>query len=249
MLTSGNIIDDADYDVKIGIGCGPDSKYVETSVRAMNNPNILIYRDPQKLASDLADGVIDAAVRGDMSSSKLLPLVKKALDVPSLDRAVLLNYRDRVVLLAPVGIDEGWTIEDRINMAKLSEKLMKDLGSDTVRIAVMSGGRSEDIGRNDVVDRSIIDAMEIVKTLNKDGYDSYHAQILLEDALDEADVIIAPNGITGNVIFRSMHFIGGVPALGAPVLNTDKVFIDTSRVKTDYTDSICLAIKLAGMRK
>ncbi len=66
--------------------------------------------------------------------------------------------------------------------------------------------------------------------------------------MEEADVIIAPNGIVGNIIFRSMHFIGGCPAYGAPLINTDKVFVDTSRVKTDYTDSIILAMKLAEMK-
>jgi predicted methyltransferase MtxX (methanogen marker protein 4) len=63
--------------------------------------------------------------------------------------------------------------------------------------------------------------------------------------VDEADLIIAPDGITGNLIFRTMHFIGDALALGAPVLNIDRVFVDTSRVKTDYIDSIILAMKLA----
>ncbi|MCQ2084683.1 MAG: methanogenesis marker protein Mmp4/MtxX [archaeon] len=249
MLKSDYLLGEDLPNVKVGIGCAPDSKYVETSVRALNNPNVIIYRDPQKLADDLASGVIDAAVRGDMSSSKLLPMVKKALGLTHLQRVVILGYRDKAVLVTPVGIDEGWTIEDRVSMAERSDKLMKKLGCENVRIAIMSGGRDEDIGRNDVVDQTISDAMEIVKQLNKKGYDSYDAEILVEDAVEEADLIVAPNGITGNLIFRTMHFIGGAPAYGAPVINTDKVFVDTSRVKTDYTDSIILAMKLAGMKE
>lgn len=42
-----------------------------------------------------------------------------------------------------------------------------------------------------------------------------------------------------------MHFIGGAKALGAPVVNADKLFIDTSRAKTDYRDSIALAMRLS----
>ncbi|MCQ2079043.1 MAG: methanogenesis marker protein Mmp4/MtxX [archaeon] len=248
MLKSENLLGEDLPNVKVGIGCAPDSKYVETSVRALNNPNVIIYRDPQKLADDLANGVIDAAVRGDMSSSKLLPILKKSLGLDRLQRVVILGYRDKAVLVTPVGIDEGWTVEDRVSMAKRSEKLLKGIGCESVRIAVMSGGRNEDIGRNDVVDQTLSDAMEVVKQLNKDGYNAYDAQILLEDAVEEADLIVAPNGITGNLIFRAMHFIGGAPAFGAPVINTDKVFVDTSRVKTDYTDSLILAMKLAGMK-
>ena len=147
------------------------------------------------------------------------------------------------------GIDEGWSVDDRIDMAMRSEALMKKLGCENVRIAVMSGGRDEDLGRLDVVDESITDAIEIVKRLNKKGYDAYDAQILLEDAVEEADLIIAPNGITGNLIFRTMHFLGNAPAFGAPLINSDKVFVDTSRVKTDFTDCIILAMKLVGMKQ
>ena len=249
MLKSDILLDEDLPNVKVGIGCAPDSKFVEVSVRALNNPNVIIYRDPQKLADDLANGVIDAAVRGDMSSSKLLPLIKKALGLEILERVVIMGYRDKAIFVAPVGIDEGWSVEDRIDMAVRSEALMKKLGCDSVRIAVMSGGRDEDLGRLDVVDETITDAMEIVKRLNKKGYDAYDAQILLEDAVDEADLIIAPNGITGNLIFRTMHFIGNAPAFGAPLINSDKVFVDTSRVKTDFTDCIILAMKLAGMKE
>ena len=236
-------------DVKVGIGCAPDSKYVETSVRMLNNPNVIIYRDAQKLVDDLASGAIDAAVRGDMSSSKLLPLVKKALGLDHLQRMVFLGYREKAVSVAPVGIDEGWTIEDKVSMAERSEELLLSLGAGNVRIAVMSGGRNDDVGRNDSVDETLNDAREVVMQLNRAGYDSYDAQILIEDAVEEADLIIPPNGITGNLIFRCLHFIGDCPALGAPVINTDKVFVDTSRVKVDYTDSLIIAMKLAGMKK
>ena len=62
--------------------------------------------------------------------------------------------------------------------------------------------------------------------------------------IGEADLVIAPDGISGNIIFRALHFIGGAKALGAPVINTDKIFVDTSRAKTDYVDCIALAMKL-----
>lgn len=134
-------------------------------------------------------------------------------------------------------------------MAEEGAALADKLGFKRKKIAVMSGGRTDDLGRNEAVDKTIADALEVTRQLVKKGYDAYHAQILIEDAVEEADIIIAPEGITGNLLFRSMHFIGNIAALGAPVLNTDKVFIDTSRVKTDFTDSIVLAMKLAGLKK
>ena len=249
MLTPNDLLRVDFPDVKVGIGCAPGSKYVETSVRVMDNPNVMIYSDPKKLADDLASGKIDAAVRGDMGSSVLLPLVKDALGLKSLQRLLFMGYRNKVVAMAPVGIDEGWTVDEKVSMAVRSVAFMKRLGSKEPKIAVMSGGRSDDLGRNDFVDKTIKDAVEVVSQLNKKGYEAYHAQILIESAVDDADLIIAPDGIAGNLIFRVMYFIGGAPALGAPVINTDKVFVDTSREKTDYSDAISLAIKLAGMKE
>ena len=92
-------------------------------------------------------------------------------------------------------------------------------------------------------------ALELVDRLNSEGYDAYHAEILIENAVNDADLIIAPDGISGNLIFRTMHLIGGALALGAPVINIDKVFIDTSRAKKDYKDSIALAMRLTEGKK
>ena len=78
----------------------------------------------------------------------------------------------------------------------------------------------------------------------RSGDHAYHAEILIENAVNDADLIIAPDGISGNLIFRTMHLIGGALALGAPIINIDKVFIDTSRAKKDYKDSIALAMRL-----
>ena len=236
-------------DVVVGIGRGSDAGNVERSVAAMKGHDIRIYDDPQALADDLANGTLDAAARGDMSSSKLLPILKGSLGLNKLERVVFLEpISGKMFLMAPVGIDEGWTEDQRYELAKKSVDLARAVGMGT-RIAVMSGGRCEDYGRCKAVDHSIDAARYIVKKLTEDGYDAYHSQILIEDAVNEADILIAPEGITGNIIFRTLHFIGGAAALGAPVVNTDKVFVDTSRVKTDYRDSLALTMLLTELRK
>lgn len=249
MFTSNSLLEDEVSDVRIGIGRGTDKGYVESSVRAVNGKNIIIYDDPKKMIDDLYAGKLDAAVRGDMSSSKLLPFLKEEAGVDSLERLVLLEpLNSKLIFLAPVGIDEGWTVEQKFDMAKRSLALMKRLGAGQ-RVAVMSGGRNEDKGRCPAVDKTIDDANILVKMLTDAGYDAYNAQILIEDAVDDADLIIAPDGIAGNLIFRVLHFIGEAKALGAPVLNIDKIFVDTSRVKNNYVDPIMLAQRLTEERR
>ncbi len=244
MFTTESLLSSDLPKVRVGIGRGTDAGNVERSVEAMKQYDVRIYDDPEKLADDLAEGRIDAAIRGDMSSSVLLPILKKKLGVTALERIVFLELLSgKMIIMAPVGIDEGWTVGQRAELARKSVAMAKRVGLGE-KIAVMSGGRCEDVGRCKAVDRSIANAREISKTLQDEGYDAYHCQILIEDAVNKADILIAPEGITGNIIFRTLHFIGGAKALGAPIVNIDKVFIDTSRVKTDYTDSIALAMRL-----
>jgi len=235
-------------DVCVGIGRGTDTKHVEKSARAFKE-KVKIYDDAKELVDDLFSGKIDAAVRGDMPSSELLHILKDRAGVKELERLVIMEpKKGRAFFMAPVGIDEGYTVEEKYWIAVRAIKLMKEMGAGT-RIAVMSGGRSDDKGRNEAVDRTINDAEELVARLQKEGYNAYHAEILIEAALEEADLIITPDGITGNLIFRTMHFIGDAIAMGAPVLNIDKVFVDTSRAKTDYMDSIILAMRLVEGKK
>jgi putative methanogen marker protein 4 len=233
-------------EVTVGIGSSADSDCVESSAEAMG---AIVYRDADELVSDLVSGRIDAAVRGNMSSSLLLPKLRRALGLSYLERSVLLEPAGgKMFFLAPVGVDEGWTVDQKVDIAVRTVSLMRRIGMGE-RIAVMSGGRSEDMGRHRMVDRTIEDAGEVVKALRGKGYDAYDAEILLESAASEADLIIAPDGISGNIIFRALHFLGGAAALGAPLVNSERIYVDTSRAKTDYRDSIVLAMKLTEGRK
>lgn len=231
-------------DVRVGIGRGTSRGLVEAGARAAGG-DVEVYDDPEELASDLASGRIGAAVRGDMPSDVLLPLIKRNLGVVRLERTVIMEPDGMgLFMLAPVGIDEGWSDERRFDIARRSADLAAKVGMNP-RIAVMSGGRCEDRGRCAQVDRSIDSALNVVSMLADAGYDAYHCQILVEDAVREAGVIIAPEGVTGNIMFRTLHFIGGARTLGAPAVNTDRVYVDTSRAKTDYRDAIALARRLA----
>ena len=244
MFTTESLLTSDLPKVRVGIGRGTQAGNVEKSVAAMKQYDVRIYDDPEMLADDLATGKIDAAIRGDMSSSVLLPILKKKLGLNALERIVFMEpLNGKMIIMAPVGIDEGWSDAQRTELARQCVKMAKRVGLGT-KVAVMSGGRCEDVGRCKAVDKSIESARKIVKQLTEEGYDAYHCQILIEDAVNNADILIAPEGITGNIIFRTLHFIGGAKALGAPIVNTDKVFIDTSRVKTDYTDSIALAMRM-----
>jgi len=253
MLTSDSLLSrDTDRRPRIGIGCGADRTKVLRSrakAEAAGFTGVAVYDDPDRLALDLREGRIDAAVRGDMDSNRAMAAVRREFGVGKVLRAAFIEPAGgNMFLLAPVGIDEGWTAEEKLELARLGGAALRRLGISSPAIGIMSGGRASDRGRMAEVDRTIDIAQRVVRTLCDEGIQARDVQILIENASRECDMIIAPDGISGNLIFRSLHFLGGAKALGAPVLNIGRTYIDTSRAKESYFDSIALAAALVSRR-
>jgi putative methanogen marker protein 4 len=196
-----------------------------------------------KLVELLAAGQIDGAVRGTLSATKTLSMLKSSLGMNKLYRIALLETADGVpFFLAPVGIDEGKSVKDKLELIKQGVKHIERLGIEA-RVGILSGGRFEDKGRDETVDRTLAEAEIITRESRYAGIDAANFSILVEEAIKEANFIIAPDGITGNLIFRTLVFLGGGHGYGAPVL-MEKVFVDTSRAKEDLSRAIMLASAL-----
>jgi len=211
------------------------------------------FDDPRLLVLALKDGTIDAAVRGTMSSAKILGELKREFAIKDLMRtAILENSKGKPFMLTPVGIDEGRDFESRLRLVLSTLSYFSAAGW-RLEVAVLSKGRPEDRSRSKEIEASLDEGEKLTLRLKKDGLKAEHLGILLEDAVAKADVVVAPDGVSGNLIFRAIHFVGGGKAYGAPVVNMKRVFVDTSRAKADFTDSILLAAGLvsvkAGMQK
>jgi predicted methyltransferase MtxX (methanogen marker protein 4) len=111
---------------------------------------------------------------------------------------------------------------------------------------VLSKGRAEDASRGREIRKSLGEGEGIAKTLVEQGIQAKHYSILLEESVRESDFVVAPDGVTGNLIFRTLHFVGGGKAYGAPFVNLPEVFVDTSRSKAEFSDSVLLAAGLAA---
>jgi len=203
----------------------------------------ITYRLSDNPESDLIDalmqGQIDGAVRGTLPANSTLRRLRDAAGVDHLERIALLETIDgRKFLLAPVGIDEGSTVRSRINLVQSATRLAEQIGMNR-RVAILSGGRLGDLGRNPDVDRSLAEAELIARLTGGD-----HCEILIEDAVGEYGIIIAPDGISGNLIFRTLVLLGSGTGHGAPVVNIDGTFVDTSRATESFGNAIRLAKNL-----
>ena len=217
----------------------------ESEISATGTDLEIIHSDKPEveLVDLLIGGRIDAAVRGTLGATKTLGYLKSVLGVSILARLALLTTADGApFFLVPVGIDEGNSVADRVDLVSKSVNAIRRFGI-TEKVAVLSGGRFEDAGRSEIVDKSLADGEVVTGMLCELGIDAKHYGILIEDAIRGANVIVAPDGIAGNLIFRTLTFLGGGGGFGAPIL-ADPVFVDTSRVKVKFSDAIMLASAL-----
>ena len=204
----------------------------------------LIYKD-EDLVKAVLDDKIDGVVRGSLPASNIMKELKE--HYPNLSRATYVNGNDYEFLLSPVGIDEGVSVEDKFEIAMNCCDFLKKLGK-TPKIAVLAEGREDDFGRGSEVSNSIKDAKKLTKMIEETSEDVKNYFILIEKAMkDNCNVIIAPNGRVGNIIFRTLILLNSWPSYGAVTFGIDKTYIDTSRDQSieGYVRSLILVNDLA----
>ena len=250
--------------VTIGLGVASPDERTFSTIRAVGGDVDLVLFSPPGIADSLrsaarvvdakepetalvaalVDGRIDAAVRGSLPASSALRALKLAMGVDHLERIALLETSNgHLFLLAPVGVDEGWTVAEKARFVERGREIARSFGLPE-GAAILSGGRLGDLGRHPVVDRTMADA-ELVARLTG----AEHAEILIEEAAGRYGVVVAPDGISGNLIFRTLTFLGAGKGHGAPVVNISKIFVDTSRASANYTNAIMLAKSLVESQK
>jgi putative methanogen marker protein 4 len=247
---------------RIGIGiAGDPEKVIESANRVSGTFETICYCSPgtvdikstgngvhlsehvhpeQALVDDLMAGRIDAAVRGTLPANATLKALKKAAGVDHLERIALLEtVSGKKFLLTPIGVDEGWTVGEKLELINKGRIIARKFNLPE-KVGVLSGGRRGDVGRHPQVDASMADAELLARLGN-----ATHCEILIEDAVETCGLIIAPDGISGNLVFRTLVFLGGGQGHGAPVVNISRIFVDSSRASPNYANALLLAASLS----
>ena len=233
---------------RIAIGVGENENIIQAChIFKEKHPKTelrLVYSD-EDLIKAAFDRNIDAVIRGSLSASNIIAKLKERY--PHLSRATYINNGEQEFLLTPVGIDEGNTVEDKFRIALNCIDFLKQVEK-TPKIAILAEGREDDFGRDSAVSNSIKDSRKLTKLLSEntdEDVKNYH--ILIEKAVqDKRNIIIAPNGRVGNIIFRTMVLLNSWPSYGAVTFGMDRVYIDTSRDQSieGYLRSLVLAEEL-----
>ncbi|MBY9005854.1 MAG: methanogenesis marker protein Mmp4/MtxX [Candidatus Lokiarchaeota archaeon] len=190
--------------------------------------------EPEKeLLNALEKYEINAAIRGSFHASKFLTLIKEKFKVSYLNRLALMEtFNGFQYFYGPVGIDESNSYESKISYISESLNQFHSLRI-SPRVSILSGGRKDDSERDEKVKKTLQEAEDIVKYFK--DIDSHikitHDEICIEKSIEKgSNLIIAPDGISGNLAYRTLVHLGGGKAYGAIYLDLERTIIDTSRV-------------------
>jgi predicted methyltransferase MtxX (methanogen marker protein 4) len=203
------------------------------------------------MIDDLAGNRVHGIVRGQVSSSKFLKELKDQYNIDRLYRCALLGTENGYeFFFCPVGIDEGNDMDDKLAFVTLISGLFSKLGV-VPSFYLLSAGRVDDTGRDPVIKASIEGTAALVDELkaSDESLSIVHGEILIENAeAIGANVIIAPDGVSGNLIYRTLLHLGNGHSHGAYYLNPELPgpVMDTSRVGPieEYVGAIVLAARL-----
>jgi len=217
--------------------------------RFENSPHVRTFGTARALVGALESGRVAAAVRGTLPAKRVVQQLERLAGGNPLCRGALLEPRPgRGVVLGPVGITEGGSAAARARFAVEAAGLLARAGllSEPPLVAVLSIGRPEDAGRGAAVARSVAQSAHVVKLLESRGLDAFSAGVQLEDVLFDADIVVAPDGASGNLAFRALHLTAGMRSFGGLLLGLRLPFVDTSRARASFDDPLRLAAYLAA---
>ena len=262
--------------INIVAGLGENENIIKASneLKDIEDLNITLVKTEEELIDAFKDPEVHATLRGSLKASKIIKSIKELKPDCKINRTTYINTsdderfsKDYEFLLAPVGIDEGKNIEEKVELAVQAANFLQYLGK-MPKIAILAEGRKDDLGRSERIDESLLSSQELTNLLTDtfkelDNFDNdsedisknysiKNYYILLEQAIeDEYNVILANDGIFGNIMFRTLVLLDKWPSYGAVTLGIDEIFIDTSRDQSveGYKRSLKLAYKLAKLRE
>jgi len=230
-------------DTRVGIGLAEGDPREQRLLASVAFCPVYVFREAAAMLEALDSGRIDAAVRGSLPSDGFLEEMKRRRTATKPRRTALMVLGNgEPFLLGPVGIDEGGTMREVGRLIR-DMRQFSDLLDWEPRIGVLSAGRAGDVARSHNIAASVKRGQ-----MAAERYGVRHFNIMIEEALEWANCVIAPDGVSGNLIYRTLAHLGGAVSLGALYFPLDLKLADTSRNGgiDEYVGAIALANLAAG---
>ena len=246
--------------IRIVAGLGENENIIKASneLNEIDDLEITLVKTEDELIEAFKNPEIDAVIRGSLKASKVIKAIKEFKSDKTINRTTYINTeddesfsKDYEFLLAPVGIDEGKNIEEKVTLAIQAANFIQYLGKKP-KIAILAEGRKDDLGRSERIDESLISSEELTNKLIEtfkelDNFDNDSDElsknysiknyyILLEQAIEDGyNILLANDGIFGNIMFRTLVLLDKWPSYDQTV--------------EGYVRSLRLAYNLSKLRE
>ena len=223
----------------------------------------IISDNPErKLPELLVNGDFDGIIRGTIDDFKTYEnyqdLVGKEKTEKLIELALLEDAYGRQFFLSDGSNPSGWTKEEKIkNCEGIIEFMKKELGVKP-KIGIITGVRHGTYDRRKETREGVIgylnknyeDAQEIVDYFKQKGIQIKNYAIELNSAVEDGcNIIVPPNGMVGNQIFRALCLIGGGKILTCSRANIPHPYEDNSRCEKDIEPHIKWLVAWINGRK
>lgn len=243
---------------RVAVGLLHDYPLSVGSLRAASEDMDIVIVGPKKIAGfehvestnarDLVqlakDGKVDAIFRGNFDAVDLYDAIH---DIYSFDKSV--------VMVAPVLVRRVNTINDNLNAVRcvlpgspsnykgVKSKIenidaniafFESLGVKP-RIGLLSAGKPTDVLEGiPEIDKTITEAEFLVNWYKEKGYEAKHFNHQVEYAMLDSEIVVYPDGISGNQGMRALMFFGDCEFLGGISTNLPFIYAQTAEAFRDW---------------
>lgn len=223
----------------------------------------IISGEPEKnLAKMLFNKELEGIVRGTIDDFKTFEAYQaltgqeKTKEMAGL--GLVEDFYGHQFFLSSGSNPSGWTKEEKIKDCKGIIKFMRDELGIKPKIGFITGVRHETYERRKeakegvqkILNQTYEDANFIIDYFTKQKIEAKNYTIEIETALKEGcNIIVPPNGMVGNQIFRTLVLIGGGKLLTGSRANLPHPYEDNSRSETDFEPHIKWLVAWINGRK
>ena len=159
--------------INIVAGLGENENIIKASneLKDIEDLNITLVRSEDELLEAFKNPEVHATLRGSLKASKIIKSIKELKPDCKINRTTYINTsddegfsKDYEFLLAPVGIDEGKNIEEKVELAIQAANFLQYLGK-MPKIAILAEGRKDDLGRSERIDESLLSSQKLTYLL------------------------------------------------------------------------------------
>ena len=205
----------------------------------------------QKLAEMLFNREVDGIVRGTIDDFKTFEAYESLIGKTKAKKMIILglleDFYGRQFFVSEGSNPYGWAKQEKTKACEGIIKFMKEELEIKPKIGFITGVRHETYRRKknikkwpqSYLNQTYKDAEYCVRYFKKKKVQARNYAIEIETAVEDGcNIIVPPNGLVANQIFRTLILIGGGKILTASRTNLPHPYEDNSRSETDFEPHI-----------